>query len=184
MRRFACLIPQGEVLDLACGGGRHSLLLAKMGYGVIALDRDVESLKLLTGEPNITTLQCDLENGVDAAMPVWPFEANHFAGMVVTNYLHRPLFSQIVSSLAPDGVLIYETFAQGNEHFGKPSRPDFLLKRRELLDLATNYGLQVIAFEDGFIDTPKPAVVQRICCKKAGPNLAMDRIALNTNSSI
>ncbi|HEY8100978.1 MAG TPA: class I SAM-dependent methyltransferase [Burkholderiaceae bacterium] len=166
------MIPQGEVLDLACGGGRHSVLLASMGYDVIALDRDADSLSRLAAK-RITTMQFDLENGTDGRMPVWPFEANRFSGIVVTNYLHRPLLPHIVTSLTSKGLLIYETFAQGNEYFGKPSNPDFLLATGELLIFAALNSLRVIAFEDGFVESPKPAMVQRICAVKAGSGLSI-----------
>ena len=158
VRRFAPLVGEGEVLDLACGGGRHTRHFAALGHPVLAVDRDAASL-LEAGGPNITTLQFDLEDGVLA----WPFAAGRFAAIVVTNYLHRPLFGRLVRSLAPAGVLIYETFAIGNEAFGKPSNPDFLLQEGELLALAAFHGLRMIAFEDGFTAVPKPAMVQRLC---------------------
>jgi SAM-dependent methyltransferase len=164
--RFTSLIAPGEVLDLACGNGRHSRLLAARGYSVLAVDRDVDALANIT-EPGITTRQIDLESGKVGS---WPFEPHRFAGIVVTNYLHRPLFARMLASLAPNGILIYETFAQGNERFGKPSNPDFLLKPGELLDLVRSsptLGLQVVAFEDGYCDIPRPAMVQRICAVKA-----------------
>lgn len=159
--RFAPLIPPGEVLDLACGGGRHARLLANLRYSVIAVDRDAFALQAAAG-PGITTVEIDLE--ADSA--VWPFEEGRFAGIVVTNYLHRPIFPHLVRSLAPEGVLIYETFAAGNEQFGKPSNPAFLLCPGELLELAVKYDVRVIAFEDGYVETPKPAIVQRICAVK------------------
>lgn len=163
--RFAPLIPAGEVLDLACGGGRHTRMLAQMGHDVLAVDRDATALAQVAGE-RITALQIDLESGSDGN---WPFEANRFAGIVVTNYLHRPLFLHILASLAPGGVLIYETFAQGNERFGKPSNPDFLLMPGELLEIMRSSDLmpvRVLAFEDGYTDIPKPAMVQRVCAVK------------------
>jgi len=162
--RFAPLIPSGEVLDLACGGGRHARLLAALGRAVLAIDRDTAALAMAAGQ-GITTRQVDLE----AEGAVWPFEQNRFAGIVVTNYLHRPLFPHLVRSLAAGGVLIYETFAQGNEQFGKPSNPAFLLRHGELLGLASMVdGLHVVAYEDGFVGVPRPAMVQRICLLKAG----------------
>lgn len=175
--RFAPLIPPGEVLDLACGGGRHTRLLAGRGHPVLAVDRDAFALERAMG-PAVTTLQVDLES--DAA-DAWPFGADRFAGIVVTNYLHRPLFPRIFHSLAPNGVLIYETFAQGNAHFGKPANPLFLLERGELLDAvaaASRYPLRILAFEDGYVDTPKPAIVQRICVVKADAALTADRLRL------
>jgi SAM-dependent methyltransferase len=162
VQRFASLIPAGEVLDLACGSGRHARYLAGLGYEVVALDRDPDALAQAAG-PGITTSQIDLE-GADA---VWPFAAGRFAAVVVTNYLHRPLVDSIVASLAPDGVLIYETFSAGNAQFGKPSNPLFLLAPGELLAWASDKGLQVVAFEEGRIDNPRPAMVQRLCAVKA-----------------
>ncbi|KQQ96531.1 bifunctional 2-polyprenyl-6-hydroxyphenol methylase/3-demethylubiquinol 3-O-methyltransferase UbiG [Massilia sp. Leaf139] len=158
VRRFAAGVRAGEVLDLACGGGRHARLFAALGHPVLAVDRDPQALALAAG-PGITTLQTDLEEGGAR----WPFAAGRFAGIVVTNYLHRPLMNDLVNSLAPGGVLIYETFALGNELYGKPSNPAFLLHPGELLELATGTGLTVLAFEDGVVALPKPARVQRLC---------------------
>ena len=158
VRRFAANVPAGEVLDLACGSGRHARLFAVLGHPVLAADRDPQALALAAG-PGIVTLQVDLE----AEGARWPFEAGRFAGIVVTNYLHRPLFQDLLDSLAPNGVLIYETFALGNEAFGKPSNPAFLLRPGELLELAAQGGLTVLAYEDGVIADPKPARVQRLC---------------------
>jgi len=116
--RFAPLIHPGEVLDLACGNGRHARLLAALGLQVTALDRNPDALANAAG-PGITTLQLDLE----AEGAVWPFGAGCFSAVVVTNYLHRPLFAELVASLRPDGILIYETFAQGNELYGNRRIP-------------------------------------------------------------
>lgn len=163
VRRFVALIAPGEVLDLACGDGRHVRLLAHLGHPVVAVDRDATALAK-AGGPGIDTRQIDLEDG-----SLWPFRPEQFSGIVVTNYLHRPLFPHIVRSLAPGGVLIYETFAQGNEHFGKPSNPAFLLRHGELLQVLASDSLSrlhVLAFEDGYVDQPKPAMVQRICAVK------------------
>lgn len=164
VRRFAPLVPRGEVLDLACGSGRHARLFAALGHPVLALDRSPVALAA-AGGPGIVTLQADLE----AEGAGWPLAAGRFAGIVVTNYLHRPLLADLLRSLAPDGVLIYETFALGNEAFGKPANPAFLLAPGELLALAGQGGLQVLAYEDGYIATPRPALVQRLCA--AGPAL-------------
>jgi SAM-dependent methyltransferase len=192
--RFAPLIPQGEVLDLACGSGRHARLLAAMGHPVLAVDRDAQALAATNGgaKPTngsapptagqgINTLQIDLESDSGPRFS-WPFEPNRFAGIVVTNYLHRPLFPPILDSLAINGVLIYETFAQGNGRFGKPSNPDFLLEPGELLQMAgadSSHSLRIIAFEDGYIDQPKPAMVQRICIVKAGSDILPHSVRLN-----
>ena len=165
VQRFAPLAQPGEVLDLACGSGRHARHFAALGYQVLALDRDPEALAHALGE-GIATLLADLEDGVTP----WPFSPGRFAAIVVTNYLHRPLLAQLAASLAPDGILIYETFANGNGAFGKPSNPAFLLQPGELLALASANGLRVIAFEDGYTDLPKPAMVQRLCaCGPAFP---------------
>jgi len=173
--RFAESIPEGEVLDLACGSGRHSRFFASLGHTVLAVDRNTESLKAAAGS-KITTLALDLETEDIASS--WPFAAR-FSGIVVTNYLHRPLWPLLVDSLAPEGILIYETFAVGNEQFGKPSNPDFLLARGELLSVAAGYGLHVIAFEDGCVTSPKPAVLQRICMAKTSDGHAARRFVLD-----
>jgi SAM-dependent methyltransferase len=154
VRRFLPLIRRGgKVLDLAAGGGRHTRLLLDMGFRVTAVDRNVEALLALTG-PHCTTREVDLE----AAEP-WQLGGGYDA-IVVTNYLHRPLFPAIREALAAQGVLIYETFAVGNERLGRPSSPDFLLRPDELL--AAFAGLTVIAFEQGEVSVPRPAVIQRI----------------------
>jgi len=174
--RWSALIPRAQfprqVLDLACGSGRHARLLASLGHEVIALDRDAQALAAASGE-GIATVQHDLE----APGAAWPFAPGRFAGIVVTNYLHRPLFADIAAGLAPDGVLVYETFARGNEVFGKPSNPDFLLSPGELLDLAGRGGLRVIAYEDGVVEAPKRARVQRLCA--VGPEFDLLRAKLD-----
>jgi SAM-dependent methyltransferase len=164
--RFAPLISEGETLDLACGGGRHARLLARLGHPVLAVDRDPEAVMAVAGE-RITALQFDLErDGADGDRH-WPLQPTRYAGIVVTNYLHRPLMPALLASLAPGGVLIYETFAQGNGQFGKPSNPAFLLAPGELLRFAAALpDLRVIAFEDGYVADPAPSMVQRICCRR------------------
>lgn len=159
--RWARLIPEGEVLDLACGRGRHARYLASLGYRVTGVDRDAEALASLAGAPGIATLLADLEDGRP-----WPLPGRRFAGIVVTNYLYRPLFPRLLESLEPRGVLIYETFALGNERFGRPANPHFLLRAGELLDAFAS-ALAVIAFEQGFVSSPCPAVVQRLCGVRA-----------------
>ncbi len=149
--RFAALVPAGgTVLDLACGGGRHSRLFLERGHPVTAMDRDVAQARLAEGAELIAA---DLEDGSP-----WPLAGRSFDAVVVTNYLWRPLFPAILAALKPGGALLYETFAAGNEAFGRPANPDHLLKRGELLELAG--GLTVIAYEDGIRDRAK--VVQRI----------------------
>ncbi|QGZ61265.1 class I SAM-dependent methyltransferase [Paraburkholderia acidisoli] len=158
VRRWAHLIaPGGTVLDVACGSGRHARWLAERGHPVAALDRDVAALASLREVPNIAPLECDLEGAP------WPLAADaRFAAVVVTNYLHRPLMPRLIDALAPGGVLIYETFAQGNESVGKPSNPAFLLAPGELLAVCTP-ALRVIAYQDGFLPQPREAYIQRIC---------------------
>ncbi|MES2899063.1 MAG: methyltransferase domain-containing protein [Pseudomonadota bacterium] len=176
VRRFASLVPPGEVLDLACGSGRHARLLAALGHPVLALDRDAAALALAAGS-GITTMQFDLEQ--DGAP--WPFAALRFAGIVITNYLHRPLFEHLAHSLAPDGVLIYETFSLGNEVHGKPSNPAFLLAEGELLAQAVLHGWRVLAYEDGYSAQPKPAMLQRLCA--VGPDFPRFKAGLDGDSS-
>jgi SAM-dependent methyltransferase len=160
VERWATLIrPGGEVLDVACGAGRHSRFLAKLGFEVIAVDRDPS---LLRDRPAaIELVAADIE-----AEP-WPFAGRRFDGIVVTNYLHRPLLATLVDSVGPAGVLIYETFAQGNERFGKPSNPAFLLAPGELLE-AVRGRLRVVAYEDRVVDEPRPAAIQRLCARAVG----------------
>jgi SAM-dependent methyltransferase len=146
------------VLDLAAGSGRHTRLFLEAGHRVVAIDRDVTALNLLASE-RLEIVTADLEDGSP-----WPIPGLRFSGVVVTNYLHRPLMKRIVDAVAPAGVLIYETFAIGQECFGKPSNPDFLLRPGELLE-AVRDKLRVIAFEDLTLDDPRPAVVQRICAR-------------------
>ncbi len=167
VERFAGLIPHGLVLDLACGGGRLSRHLAASGHEVLAVDRDAQALSLLA-QPSVHTLCFDLEDAQATSHPHWPFSPDRFSGIIITNYLHRPLFDAIFHSLADGGVLIMETFAEGNGRFGKPSNPDFLLKPGELMEFArTHPGLRTIAFEDGYTALPRPAMVQRICVLKS-----------------
>lgn len=161
VQRYAPLVPGGEVLDVACGTGRHSRHMVALGHAVVAVDHNVDKLAEAAG-PGITTTPINLEEPGAA----WPFGAERFAGIVVTNYLHRPLLNAMVASLAPNGVLLYETFAEGNAQFGKPSNPDYLLQPGELLALAAEHGLRVVAFEDGVTQVPQPAMVQRLCAVK------------------
>lgn len=159
--RFAPLItPGGRVLDLACGNGRHALWLAERGFRIEAVDRDESALAKLADHPNIQCRQADLEGGP------WPYYAEVFDAVVVTNYLWRPLLPSLLKVLDYDGVLIYETFMVGNERFGKPSNPAFLLRADELLNLVRGR-LRIVAFEQGEIDAPRPAVVQRLVAIRA-----------------
>jgi len=164
--RWAQLIPPGEVLDLACGNGRHARYFSAMGHAVVAVDRDPAALEALRDVPRVEPLQADLE----ADRP-WPLAGRRFAGIVVTNYLHRPLFAHLLVSLAEGGALIYETFARGNERFGRPSNPAFLLDPGELL-AAFAGKLRVVAFEQGIVTQPKPAAIQRLCALRVGTDEA------------
>ena len=160
VKRFAPLIPkEGAVLDLACGSGRHSCLLAELGHKVFAVDQDVSQLTALNN-PLINPQNFDLEQAT------WPLGDLQLAGIVVTNYLYRPHIDQLPAMLEKEGVLIYETFALGNGDFGKPSNPNFLLNPGELLAFAARHDLKVVAYEDIYVDQPKPAMVQRLCAVK------------------
>jgi SAM-dependent methyltransferase len=161
VQRFLPLITAGgAVLDLACGDGRHSRLLAEHGYQVEAVDRDAEALAAIAAKlPGIVTRVADLEGGP------WPYHGCAFDGIVVTNYLYRPLLPMLLNALDVNGVLIYETFMVGNERFGKPSNPAFLLRSGELLDVVRRR-LTLVAFEQGEIASPRSAVVQRLCATR------------------
>jgi SAM-dependent methyltransferase len=150
----------GTLLDLAAGGGRHSRLAAALGFRVTAVDRDVSELRTI---PGIEVIAADLEDGSR-----WPLAERRFAAVVVTNYLHRPLLPRIVGAVAPGGLLVYETFALGNERFGHPRNPAFLLRPGELLD-AVRGDLTVLAYEHGAVDDPSPAVVQRLAAVRGDP---------------
>jgi len=155
--RFADLVPAGgRVLDVACGAGRHARSFLQQGHPVTVVDRDTSGVSDLGEHPNVEILEFDLEAGKP-----WPFAGRVFDGVVVTNYLWRPILADIVASVAPGGVLLYETFARGNEQFGHPRNPDFLLKPGELLD-AVRGELRVAAYEDLIVEEPAPKAVQRI----------------------
>lgn len=157
VRRFLPLVaPGGTVLDYACGGGRHARLFAARGFRVVAVDRNAEALATLEGVPRIEPRCEDLEDGP------WPLVDEVFDAVVVTNYLFRPRFPDLLACVAPGGVLIYETFMLGNERFGRPSSPEFLLRPGELLE-CLGTGFTVLAFEQGIVERPKAAVVQRVC---------------------
>lgn len=161
--RFAGLVPAGGgVLDLACGAGRHVRLFLDRGHPVTAVDIDPSRLAALGDRAGLEVIAADLEGGAK-----WPLGARRFAGIVVTNYLHRPLLPAIVDAVAPGGALIYETFAAGNERFGKPRNPGHLLRPGELLE-AVRGRLEVVAYENLEIGEPHPAVVQRIAAVNRG----------------
>jgi SAM-dependent methyltransferase len=147
------------VLDLAAGGGRHALFFAERGHPVIAVDRDTSSLP---SHPLLEPLAADLEDGSP-----WPLAGRRFGAVVVTNYLHRPLMPALLDAIEPGGVLLYQTFMIGNERFGKPSRPEFLLRDGELLDLVRGR-FSVTAYEARLVSEPAMAMVQRIAARKLG----------------
>ena len=153
--RWAPLIKRGAVLDVACGRGRHARFFLSRGLHVVALDREAQDI------PGARFIQADLEGG-----NAWPLPGEQFEGIVVTNYLHRPLFPRLLEALAPGGVLIYETFMLGNERFGRPSNPEFLLRPGELREAFRE--LTEIGFEEGAVSSPKPAMIQRLCAMRAG----------------
>lgn len=155
--RWSSVIPRGgKTLDVACGSGRHARYLAAQGFTVEAVDSDLSVSADLAALPRISLRQADLETGP------WPYAPASFQGVVVTNYLHRPLFPRLIEALAPGGVLIYETFALGNERYGRPKNPNFLLLSGELLEVVRGK-LRVIAYEDVLLERPRLACVQRIC---------------------
>jgi SAM-dependent methyltransferase len=158
VQRWAHLVPVGgSVLDVACGSGRHVRFFAGRGCRVTGVDRDAQALAPLAGLAE--TVVADIENGP------WPFSGRQFDAVIVTHYLWRPLLPAIIGAIAPDGVLIYETFAAGNESVGRPSNPDFLLQPGELLQAAQ--GLRVLGYEDGFLPDPD-RFVQRIAAVRQG----------------
>lgn len=166
IERFAAQLPAGtRALDLACGSGRHVRWLAARGVETTAVDRDGEALRGLQGLAH-EIVEADIETGP------WPLGDRRFDLVVVTNYLWRPLFERIVGAVAPGGWWLHETFALGNETVGRPSRPDFLLRPGELIEVAQRHGLRIVAYEDGFLDAPA-RFVQRIAAVRdaheAGP---------------
>ena len=154
--QWAGLVPAGAaVLDVAAGGGRHAHFFTERGHKVTAIDRDTSALS------GVEIVQADLEDGSP-----WPLPGRSFGAVVVANYLHRPLMPVLLDAIAPGGVLLYETFMEGNERFGKPSNPDFLLKDGELLELVRGR-FSVVAYEARLISEPKMAMVQRIAARRS-----------------
>lgn len=168
LARWAALLPAGgTALDLACGAGRHVRWLAAHGLQPTGIDRDAAALAACADVPGAALIAADVENGP------WPCPGRQFDVVVVTNYLWRPLWPTLLASLAPGGVLLYETFADGNQTVGKPSRPDFLLQPGELLQRCA--GLTIVGYEDGFLDAP-PRYLQRIAAvRPAAGSLAHPR---------
>jgi len=163
--RWSHLVPQqAVVLDVACGAGRHLAWFAERGNTVVGIDREISAVQDL--KASVQLIEADIEAGP------WPLQSaggpQQFGAVVVTNYLWRPLLPVLLQSLAPAGGLIYETFASGNETVGRPSRPDFLLQRGELLKVCQD--LQIVAFEDGFLGAPD-RFVQRVVAVRPGANV-------------
>ena len=160
VQRWSHLVAQdARVLDVACGSGRHLRWFAQRGCRVTGIDRDAAALEA-SRNSGAELIRTDIENGP------WPLPQRRFDAVVVTNYLWRALLPQIIESVDAGGVLIYETFALGNERYGKPSNPDFLLRPGELLTLVQ--GLRVVAFEDGFATSPERCVQRIAAVREAG----------------
>ncbi len=160
IEKFTPLIPKsGPVLDVACGSGRHSLFLLEKGYRVVAVDLDIEAIASVPKTSGLSIVRADLEKNP------WPIARGQFTGIVVVNYLWRPLFPDICRSLAPGGVLLYDTFARGNEKYGRPRNPDFLLKPGELKEVLQE-SLEIIDFFDGYVETPSPACRQMVAARR------------------
>ena len=157
VERFAGSVPDGgSVLDLACGAGRHGRIFLKRGHEVVFVDIDTRALADIATRPGAEIVAADLETGA-----AWPLGARRFDAVIVTNYLWRPILPDIVAAVAPGGVLIYETFAVGNEAFGRPRNPDHLLRGGELLDTVRGH-LRVLAYAQCTQDAPRRRVVQHI----------------------
>lgn len=157
VKRFiAGVKPNGSILDVACGGGRHLRVALEMGFDVMGIDRDLSQLDDISHRSDVGLVEADLETGRD-----FPLKAMTYDGVIVTNYLWRPILADIIGCVASDGVLVYETFALGHERHGKPSNPEFLLKNNELLD-AVAPKLVVVAYEHGVRPGTRPRIVQRI----------------------
>tara|TARA_B100000686_G_C16751726_1_gene952950 strand:+ start:1455 stop:2126 length:672 start_codon:yes stop_codon:yes gene_type:complete len=160
LRRHSTLIPNsGLILDIAAGSGRHTQYLLDKDHAVVSIDKDVSHLAHIKNS-RLSIAKVDLE-----VPGSWPFKSAAFAGIIVTNYLHRPLFPHIIKALATGGLLVYETFAQGNQKFGKPTNPNYLLAPGELIRLTQEH-LHIVAYEDVTVSQPKSARIQRICASK------------------
>jgi len=170
MRWCARLAPGSDVLDLACGAGRHARVLAGLGHRVEAVDRDPALGAELAACGGVRFRALDLE------LDPWPFDDGRYDAIVVSNYLYRPTLPRLAQALRDGGLLVYETFAAGNEQFGRPRNPDFLLAPFELAACFAPL-LHVLAFEDGVVERPAPARVQRLCAVRSAPE-RLDRLAL------
>ena len=175
VRRWSHLVaPGATVLDVACGAGRHVRWFAARGARVTGVDRDAAALARLRATLDADASDAELVTA-DLESDPWPFAGRRFGAVVVARYLWRPLLPAIVASVDTGGVLLYETFARGNESVGRPSRPEFLLKPGELLGVAA--GLRIVAYEDGFLDTPS-RFMQRVAAVREAPSPLPVRHAL------
>ncbi len=166
--RFAPLVrAAAPVLDLACGQGRHTRFFLERGHPVTAVDIDVAGLDDIADHPSVEVIRADLEHGSP-----WPFPGRRFGAVVVTNYLWRPLFPHILELIDAEGLLLYETFAVGNEVYGRPANPDFLLRPGELIGLVHD-SLQIVAYEHGYLEQPRPMIRQRICAVRGERPVAL-----------
>jgi SAM-dependent methyltransferase len=165
--RFASLVRPGtSILDVACGRGRHARWLHARGHPVAAVDLNVSGLEDLRGQPTLELIEADLEGAP------WPLPGRRFGAVIVTNYLWRPLFPSILESVDEDGVLLYDTFARGNEAYGRPTNPAFLLEPGELIEEVRGQ-LQIVAYEHGHIERPRPAIRQRLCAVRGDRPVAL-----------
>ncbi|HYW55666.1 MAG TPA: class I SAM-dependent methyltransferase [Polaromonas sp.] len=173
VKRWSHLVPKrGRILDVACGHGRHAYWFYEQKHHLTLVDRAQDAIESIAiPATSCEAIVADIESGP------WPFPGRQFDAVVVTNYLWRPLMPTLVASVAPGGVLIYETFAQGNETVGKPSRPDFLLRTGELLE--TCRGLRVVAFEDGYQDGPERFTQRIVAVREPSPLEAVPRYLLS-----
>jgi SAM-dependent methyltransferase len=173
VRRWSHLVrPNGTVLDVACGQGRHAYWFYKRNHPLALVDRAQAAIESIAiPADHCEKVVADIEAGP------WPFAGREFDAVVVTNYLWRPLLPTLLASLAPGGVLLYETFAQGNETVGKPSRPDFLLRPGELLEVCRS--LRVVAFEDGFMEPPARFTQRIAAVREPSPRAAVPRYMLD-----
>lgn len=165
--RFAHLAPsEAPVLDVAAGGGRHTRVFIENGYHVTAIDKNTRTLEALPNQKNLEIIACDMETDAPVFTQDGPLAGRKFGTIVVVNYLYRPLMAALLEALTPGGLLLYETFALGNEIYSKPRNPDHLLKSGELLAFAAPH-MQIVAYEHGLVQNDDlPGVKQRLCAIK------------------